>query len=70
MALTEWCLDWRRDCVRCEVRTEVVCYLYEYIIKINQQIKIPLSLFQATSFHFTNVLILILLLSEGRAGEA
>jgi hypothetical protein len=56
------------DGVLCEVQTEFYVFLYGIIFKINQQISISLPLHQVITSHYSSVLILKILLSEGRVG--
>ena len=67
--LTKWSLEWRRTVFSVRYELNFMYYLYEIISKINQQINISLPLHQAITFHFYSFIILIILVSEGRAGE-
>ena len=53
-------------CVLCEVQAEFYVFLYEITFKINQQISISLPLHQVITSHYPSVIILIMLLTEGR----
>jgi hypothetical protein len=53
------------ECVLCEVQIEFNVFLYEVIFKITDK-----SVHQVIISHYSSVLIVIMLLSEGRVSKA